>query len=82
MVEKLLKAMGNKWNPIRCTPYKDNLDDTPERLEAKKILGDSPALYNPDITERGEPKKAIRIFLNKPIKGEEVLCSVTPFWQL
>ena len=32
-----------------------------------------PALYNPDIIEKGEPEKAIRIFLNKPKKGEEDL---------
>jgi len=25
-----------------------------------------PTLYNPDIMEKGEPEKAIRIFLNKP----------------
>ena len=29
--------------------------------------------YNPDVTEKGDPEKAIRIFLRKPKKGEENL---------
>jgi len=70
MAEQLLKSLGNKWNPIKCTPYKDNLDHTPRRAEANKKVGNVPALYNPDITERGSPEKAIRIFINKPEKGE------------
>ena len=41
-----------------------------------KKNGDGPALYNPDITEKGEPEKAIRIFLNKPEEGEKKLKTV------
>jgi len=66
MGEKLLKTLGDKWNPIKCTPYKDNLDHIPIRQDANKEIGDGPDLYNPDITEKGKPEKAIRIFLNKP----------------
>jgi len=40
------------------------------RWDANKEIGDVPALYNSDITEKGDPEKAIRIFLNKPEKGE------------
>ena len=69
MAEKLLKTLGDKWNPIKCTPYKNNLDHTPRRKEANEKIGDGPTLYNPDITEKGEPEKAIRIFLNKPEEG-------------
>ena len=72
MAEKLLKTLGDRWNPIKCT-YKDNLDHTPRRKEANKNIGDGPTLYNPDITEKGKPEKAIRIFLNKPEEGEENL---------
>jgi len=36
-------------------------------------IGDGPALYNPDLTEKGEPEKVIRIILNKPKKREEDL---------
>jgi len=64
MAEKLLKPLGDKWNPIKCTPYKYNLDHTPRRKEANKKIGDGPALYNPDMAEKGEPEKAIRIILN------------------
>jgi len=49
------------------------LDHTPSRQDANKEIGDGPALYNIDIVEKGEPEKAIRIFLNKPEKGEEDL---------
>jgi len=73
MAKKLLNILGDKWNPINCTPYKDNLDHMPRRQDANKEVGDCPALYNPDITEKGEPEKAIRIFLNKPKEGEEDL---------
>ena len=76
MAEKLLKTLGAKWNPIKCTPYKDNLDHTPRRQDANKKKGDDPALYNPDITEQGEPEKAIRKFLNKPEEGEKKLKTV------
>src|SRR5882724_8325941 len=73
MAEKLLKALGDKWNPIKCTPYKDNLDPTPRRKEANENIGDGPTPYNPDMMEKGEPEKAVRIFLNKPEEGEENL---------
>src|SRR5882724_4860789 len=73
MAEKLLKTLGDKWNPIKCTPYKGNLDHIPIRQDANKEIGDGPDLYNPDITEKGEPEKAIRIFLNKRKEAEENL---------
>src|SRR5882724_11623806 len=73
MAKKLLRTLGDKWNPIKCTPYKDNLDHMPRRLDANKEIGYGPALYNQDIMEKGEPEKAIRIFLNKPKEGEEDL---------
>jgi len=76
MAKKLLKTLGHKWNPIKFTPYKDNLDHTPRRQDANKKKGDDPALYNPDITEQGEPEKAIRKFLNKPEEGEKKLKTV------
>ena len=44
---------------------------TLRRWDANEEIGDGPALYNPDIMEKGEPEKAIRIFLNRPEKGEE-----------
>jgi len=68
MAKKLLEAPGDKWNPIMCTPYKDNLDHMTRRQEANKEIGDGPALYNPDITEKGDPEKAIRIFLKREKK--------------
>jgi len=34
MAEKLLRTLGERWNPVKCTPYKDNLDHTPRRKEA------------------------------------------------
>jgi len=49
MAKKLLETLGDKWNPIKCTPYKDNLDHTPGRQDANKEIGVGPALYNPDI---------------------------------
>src|SRR5882724_13485764 len=49
MAKKLLRTLGDKWNPIKCTPYKDNLDHTPGRQDANKEIGVGPALYNPDI---------------------------------
>ena len=70
MAEQLLKSLGNKWNPIKCTPYKDNLDHTPRRAEANKKVREGLALYNPDITGKGRPEKPIRIFTEKPEKGE------------
>src|SRR5882724_1816806 len=73
MAEKLLETLGDKWNPFKCTPYKDNLDHTPKRKEANKRIGSAPTLYNPDVTEKGDPEKAIRIFLGNPKKGEESL---------
>src|SRR5882724_5891605 len=73
MAEKLLKTLGDRWNPIKCTHYKDNLDHTPRRKEANNKIGNGPTLYNPDVTEKGEPEKAIRIFLNKPEDKEETL---------
>jgi len=57
MAEKLLKKLGDKWNPIKCTPYKDNLDNMPRRWDAKKEIGDGPALCDLDIMEKGELKK-------------------------
>jgi len=71
MSKKLLKTLGDKWNPIKCTPYK--LDHTPRRKEPNGKIGNGPTLYNPDITEKGEPEKAIRIFLNKMEEGEDTL---------
>src|SRR5882724_6728467 len=76
MAEKLLKTLGDKWNPIKCTHYKDNLDHTPRRKEANKKIGDGPTLYNPDITENGELEKTVRIFLNKPEEGVKNLKQV------
>jgi len=73
MAEKLLKTLGDRWNPIKCTHYKDNLDHTPRRKEANNKIGNGPTLYNPDVMEKGEPEKAIRIFLKKPGEGEESL---------
>jgi len=66
MAEKPLKTLGDKWNPIKCTPYKDNLDHMPRRQDANKEIRDGPALYNPDIMEKGEPEKAIRRRRRKP----------------
>jgi len=34
--KKLLEALGDKWNPIKCTPYKDNLDHMPRRQETNQ----------------------------------------------
>src|SRR5882724_2855185 len=48
-------------------------DHTPRRQDANKEIRDGPALYNPDITEKGEPERAIRLLLNKPEEGEEDL---------
>jgi len=62
-----------KWNLIKCTPYKDDLDHTPRRKEANGKIGDGPTLYNTDVTEKGEPEKAIGLFLNKLEEGEETL---------
>ena len=62
MAEKLLKTLGDKWNPIKCTPYEDNLDHTPRRKEANEKIGDGPALYNPDITEKGRTRKSNKSF--------------------
>src|SRR5882724_7892813 len=45
----------------------------PRRQDTNKEIADGPTLYNPEITEKGEPEKAIRIFLNNPEKGEEDL---------
>ena len=73
MGEKLLETLGDEWNPVKCTPYKDNLDHTPTIKEANKRIRSGPTLYNPDVTEKGDPEKAIRIFLGKPKKGEESL---------
>ena len=73
MAEKLLETLGDKWNPVKCTPYKDNLDHTPKRKEANERIGNGPTLYNPDVTEKDDPEKEIRIFLRKPKKGEENL---------
>jgi len=73
MAENLLKTLGDKWNPIKCTPYKENLDHTPRSKEANKKIGDSPTLDNPDIMEEGEPEKAIRIFLKRPEEGKKNL---------
>jgi len=50
--------------PNQMHPYKGNLDHTPRGKEANENIGNGPTLYNPDITEKGEPEKAIRIFLN------------------
>jgi len=57
MAKKLLRTLGDKWNPIKCTSYKDNLDHMPRRQDANKEIGDGSALYNPDITEKGEPER-------------------------
>jgi len=73
MAEKLLRTLGERWNPVKCTPYKDNLDHTPRRKEANIKAGDGPNLYNPDVTEKKEPEKAIRIFLKELKEGEESL---------
>ena len=73
MAKKLLRTLGERWNPVKCTPYKDNLDHTPRRKEANIKAGDGPNLYNPDVTEKGEPEKAIRIFLKELKEGEESL---------
>ena len=70
MARRLISSLGNKWNPVKCTPYKDNLDHMPERRRANEKVRKEPVLYNPDITERGSPEKAIRIFLEKLKDGE------------
>src|SRR5882724_13491417 len=67
---RLISKLGNKWNPVKCTPYKDNLDHMPGRKRANEKVGKEPVLYNPNITERGNPEKAIRIFLGKLKDGE------------
>ena len=46
MAEKLLRTLGDRWNPIRCTPYKVNLNHTPTRKEANNKIGNGPILYN------------------------------------
>ena len=36
MARKLLQDYPEKWNPLKNTPYKDNLDHTPRRKEKYK----------------------------------------------
>ena len=38
IAEKLLKTLGDKWNPIKCTSYKDNLDHMPRRWDTNKEI--------------------------------------------
>jgi len=67
MISNLLNQLPEIIDPIRNTPRKDNLDHTPKR---KKKYQDAnkkkqKITFNPDITEKEDPRNAIRVFREK-----------------
>jgi len=64
MISNLLNKLPEIIDPVRNTPRKDNLDHTPGRKEKYKKANKKKdnIRFNPDITEREDPRNAIRIF--------------------
>ena len=72
MAKGIIEDLPKKWNPEAEIPYKDGLDHTIKRKEEhKEFLESKENVYNPDITERGEPEEAIRIFTKGNIDEKE-----------
>lgn len=67
MKTKLLKQLPELIDPTQNTPRKDNLDHTPRRKEKHKKTDKKKkrVTFNPDITEKEDPRNAIRIFREK-----------------
>jgi len=72
MAKGIIEDLPKKWNPEAETPYKDGLDHMIKRKEEhKEFLEGKENVYNPDITERGEPEEVIRIFTKGNIDEKE-----------
>jgi len=64
MINSLMNQLPELIDPVRNTPRKDMLDHTPKRKEKNKKANkkENKITFNPDITEREDPRNAIRIF--------------------
>jgi ribonuclease HI len=67
MATNLLYQLPELIDPVRNTPRKDNLDHTPRRKEKNKKANKKKdeVLFNPDVTEKEDPRTAVRIFRTK-----------------
>jgi ribonuclease HI/exonuclease III len=67
MAVRIIGELPEKFSPMMSTPAKDRLDHTPRRKEVNKNINirEDPAVFNPDITEKGNPLEAIRIFVKR-----------------
>ena len=72
MAKGIVEDLPEKWNPNVNTPYRDGLDHTVKRVkEHKEFMEGKANMYNPDITEKGEPENPIRIFTKGKIDERE-----------
>ena len=70
IAKAILKILPEKWNPQRMMPERltqRDLELTPIRRRINKETDTmkTPKVFNPNITERGNPLNLIRIFCNK-----------------
>jgi ribonuclease HI/exonuclease III len=75
MAHKLLAQIPEKYNPVNHTPVRDRLDHTPTRIQSNRLkeLKEEPITFNPDITERDHPNRAIRIFINQKMYKTRIM---------
>ncbi|EAU80349.2 hypothetical protein CC1G_12782 [Coprinopsis cinerea okayama7 len=82
MKDALMSRVSNKMNPTLQTPRKDGLDMTPrtKKKEKSKDLKSEGRRVDPNVTETGHPRKAIRIFTKgqKYITGKEERLTTRP----
>ena len=66
MAAGLLDSLLPKFNTSNMTPHQDNLDHSPQRKKQYRSLNfaETPVMFNPDVTARGDPLKHIRILGN------------------
>lgn len=82
MKDALMSRVSNKMNPTLQTPRKDGLDMTPrtKKKEKSKDLKSEGRRVDPNVTETGHPREAIRIFTKgqKYITGKEERLTTRP----
>ncbi|TBU21070.1 hypothetical protein BD311DRAFT_707238, partial [Dichomitus squalens] len=64
MANKLLELLPEKYNPLKETPRRDDLDHTKRRIEkyGSRDIKEKRVRFNPDITARGPIQQEVRIF--------------------
>lgn len=67
IAQTIMELLPEKFNPLINYKNKDELDHTPDQITKYKKLDyrETPIPFNPDVIEKNNARKAIRIFMDK-----------------